>query len=470
MSSLFSALLLATSLLSPSHALNLIRPRDTTAPKVIRHEFQRRAIPDRFAQIRSDRNRILKRDGQTLDVELDNEEALYLFDASLGTPPQDFKLHIDTGSSDLWVNTAASDFCTQYAGNCRAAGTYAPNDSSTYEYVDSRFTITYVDGSGASGDYVSDRFAFGDVEIDALQFGVGYSSSKSVGVLGIGYAAHEVSADYGNTYPNLPQKLVQDGHINTNAYSLWLNDLDASQGEILFGGVNPEKYTGDLQTLPVIPEQGDIYAELIIALTAVGANGNQGSIANNLEYAALLDSGSSLMYLPNDIADAIFPAVGAEWDEEQGAAFVDCSLGTSDETLDLTFSSPTIQIPMNELVLTAGSNVCILGVARSGSSTLVLGDTFLRSAYVVYDLENNEISLAQTNFNSSGGSVQEITKENVPSATAVEDPVTDVPLPSGAAARSTNTANSESGAVAGARVGFGAVVFVAAGAALMAGL
>ena len=465
--SLFSALLLATNLLGGVEALNLLQPRtDGSAPKVVRHEIKRRHIPNRLAQMDADRRRMAKRDTEnTLDVELDNEEALYLMDASIGTPAQDVKLHIDTGSSDLWVNVADSQFCQENAATCQAAGLYSANDSSTYEYVDSQFTITYVDGTGSSGDYASDTFAFGGVSIDNLRFGIGYTSSKSVGVLGIGYAAHEVAASYGAPYSNLPQKLVEDGLISTNAYSLWLNDLDASTGEILFGGVNTEKYTGELQTVPIVPEQGGVYAELIIALTAVGANGNQGSISDNLRYAALLDSGSSLMYLPNDIADAIFPAVGAEWDENQGTAFVDCSLADSTETLDLTFSSPTIRIPMNELVLTAGADTCILGVARAGSSVPVLGDTFLRSAYAVYDLENNEISLAQTNFNSTGGTIQEITRSEVPGATAVQNPVTDVTLSSGGAARGTNMADSA--AVPRAAIGCGAALFAAVGAGLM---
>lgn len=468
MQSLFSALLLATNLLGGAEALNLLQPRDGQAPKVVSHTFERRHIPDRFRQMDADRHRMRKRQGsssgKTVGVALDNEEALYLFNGSLGTPEQDLLLHIDTGSSDLWVNTPGSQLCQQNAAACQQAGTYAPNDSSTYQYVDSRFSITYVDGSSATGDYVSDRFAFGDVEIESLQFGIGYEATKTVGVLGIGYAAREVSASYGQQYNNMPLQLVNQGAINTNAYSLWLNDLDASKGEILFGGVNSEKYEGELQTVPVIPEQGGIYAELIIALTAIGANGNVGSIADNLQYAALLDSGTSLMYLPDDIANAIFPAVGAEWDEQQGAAIVDCSLATSTETLDLTFSSPTIRIPMNELVLTAGENVCILGVARAGSTTLVLGDTFLRSAYVVYDLENHEISLASTNFNSTGGAIQEITRDKVPNATQVQNAVTDVPLPSGAAA----TPVSGSAAVPTAAVGYGAALFGAAGVGLMA--
>ena len=118
MPSLFSALLLATSLLGATDALNLLQPRDGEAPKVVGHEFHRREIPDRLKQMEIDRRRMRKRDGSsmTLDVELDNEEALYLLNGSLGTPPQDFALHIDTGSSDLWVNVAGSQYCQNNAG------------------------------------------------------------------------------------------------------------------------------------------------------------------------------------------------------------------------------------------------------------------------------------------------------------------------------------------------------------------
>ena len=38
----------------------------------------------------------------------------------------------------------------------------------------------------------------------------------------------------------------------------------------------------------------------------------------------------------------------------------------------------------------------------------ILGDFFLRSAYVVYDLENNLVGIAQTNMNSSSSNVLEV--------------------------------------------------------------
>lgn len=375
-----------------------------------------------------------------MTVTLDNEETLYFMNASIGTPEQKFRLHLDTGSSDLWVNAENSDLCQQDNGNaCSISGTYDANSSSTYNYLNNDFNISYVDGSGSSGDYATDVVKFGGVTIENQQFGIGYTSTSQEGIMGIGYPINEVAVAYngGRPYANVPQSLLNNGVISSNAYSLWLNDLDASTGSILFGGVNSDKYTGQLQTLPIVKEQG-VYAEFIIALTGVGMNGNANSLSSNLAVAALLDSGSSLMYLPNDVTQSIYNAVGASYDSQQGAAFVDCDMANDDTTIDFTFSSPTIRVAMNELVIVAGYErgqaVCILGIGPAGSSTPVLGDTFLRSAYVVYDITSNEISLAQTNFNSTSNNIMEITNSTgVPDATQVQNAVTSVAVSSGGA-------------------------------------
>jgi hypothetical protein len=64
-----------------------------------------------------------------------------------------------------------------------------------------------------------------------------------------------------------------------------------------------------------------------------------------------------------------------------------------------------------------------------------LGDTFLRSAYVVYDLANNEISLAQTDFNATSSSVKEIAAgpSGVPNAASVTGAVTSLSVTTGGA-------------------------------------
>jgi hypothetical protein len=405
---------------------------------VLSADIQRREVQN---PVKRDRLRRKRDTSGTIQETLDNLETLYFANASLGTPAQQLRFHIDTGSSDLWANAKNSALCQDSQNPCADSGTYDANSSTTYKFVNNEFNISYVDGSGASGDYATDIFHFGGQDLEGMQFGIGYDSSSSEGILGIGYATNEVQVVrfHGESYPNLPQLLVNQGIIRTNAYSLWLNDLDASTGSILFGGVDTSKYVGKLQTLPIIPEEDQKFAEFIVALTAMGANGKEGSIFQNQTVPVLLDSGSSLMYLPDEIVSAIYQNYNAQFDQRQGAAFVDCSLAQSSDTLDFTFSSPTISVPMNELVIVAGQSrsgqeICILGIGPAGDSTSVLGDTFLRSAYVVYDLDRNEISLAQTNFNATDSNVLEISNSTgVPDATGVPNAVSTVAVGPGGA-------------------------------------
>jgi hypothetical protein len=107
------------------------------------------------------------------------KETLYFCNITLGTPGQQFRLALDTGSSDLWCNTANSTLCSSQGDPCVTSGTYNSNSSSTYKFVSSDFNISYADGSGASGDYVTDTLSMSDVTLSNFQFGVGYTSSSS---------------------------------------------------------------------------------------------------------------------------------------------------------------------------------------------------------------------------------------------------------------------------------------------------
>ncbi|KAI0180035.1 aspartic peptidase domain-containing protein [Hypoxylon sp. FL1284] len=426
MKSTTTALAFAASLLAlPAEARNL---PSISQPKVINLSTQRRAVSDPIA-----RDRMRRRD--TTTATLDNQETLYFVNATLGTPPQPVRLHLDTGSSDLWVNTADSELCSERSAPCAFAGTYTANSSSTYGYVGSWFNISYVDGSGASGDYVTDTITIGETKLSDFQFGVGYESTSEQGILGIGYSANEVQVGRAgmDAYDNLPMKMVSSGQISRNAYSLWLNDLDASTGSILFGGVDTAQYTGSLQTLPIQSNNG-AFAEFLVTLTSLSL-GNK-NIADNQALAVLFDSGSSLSYLPNSMVEDIYNEVQAQYDSSVGGAYVPCALADETATLDFDFSGAKISVEMNELVLDLsspgqrgptlnGKPACLFGISPAGSGTNVLGDTFLRSAYVVFDLGNNQISLAQTNFNTTESRVTEIPSGSgaIPDATPVANAV-----------------------------------------------
>jgi len=136
--------------------------------------------------------------------------------------------------------------------------------------------------------------------------------------------------------------------------------------------------------------------------------------------AAILDSGTTITLLPDDIAAVVFEELGAEVSQELGAVVVPCALGTKNGTLKYQFGGqggPTIAVAVSQLVLPLtlpngrvpqypnGAAACQLGIQAAGNLPVLFGDTFLRSAYVVYDLDNNRIALAQTDFNATGSNV-----------------------------------------------------------------
>ena len=437
-------ILTATTLLTPLIPALQLLP-GTPSPRVVGVDIERRHVSAEEVVSR-DHARLRRR--QTVEQTLDNQDTLYFANLTLGTPPQSMRLHLDTGSSDLWVNVPDSALCSggyqQGISGCDG-GTYNADASSTHQVVNNDFNISYVDGSSANGQYVSDTITFGGVTIENFQFGLGEVSSSQQGVLGIGYAINEVQVNRAGLqpYPNLPVALVDGGQIQSNAYSVWLNDLDASTGTILFGGVNAAKYQGDLRTMPILQTYGNYY-QIVVALTGLTVSGNK-IRSDNLPSGVLLDTGATLTYLPNDIVTQIYNDVQAVFVGSSGAAYATCDQANRDSTLDFDFSGQKISVPYNELFLDAGTDnfgnpltfqdgsvACLFGVAPAQGGTVVLGDTFLRSAYVVFDLANNEISMAQTVFNATANNIREI-GTSVPGAAAINNPVTNVQAPTGGA-------------------------------------
>jgi len=135
---------------------------------------------------------------------------------------------LDTGSSDIWVESADSDLCRQSDDPCKITGTFDTDKSSTYKRVSGDFQISYVDGEYAQGDYGKDVFHLGDgTSVAGVQFGIGLESTSTEGIMGIGFEQNEVQVQRlgKDPYPGLTNLMVQQGLIKSQAYSLWLNDI-----------------------------------------------------------------------------------------------------------------------------------------------------------------------------------------------------------------------------------------------------
>jgi hypothetical protein len=190
----------------------------------------------------------------------------------------------------------------------------------------------------------------------------------------------------------------------------------------------------------------------------------------------VLDSGTSLTRLPQDLVNEIFVEVGASFDTN-GDPLVACKQSSSKSYFSFGFGGPNgavVNVSMSELVipgpvgkLTSGSNsgadACAFGILpldqNSDVQEFILGDIFLRSAYVVYDLVNNEVAMAQTVFNTTSSNVVPFASSGAPVPSSTPAPSQAEPDLQGAAVTATPKAYAASKGFTSAASGMGRPMF-----------
>jgi hypothetical protein len=164
-----------------------------------------------------------------------------------------------------------------------------------------------------------------------------------------------------------------------------------------------------------------------------------------------LDSMVSQTFLPTDIITELYQDLSVWWDGDQQLGRIDCAMKQKDYNITFTFINFSISSPLSDFIGNGYGDACEFNIVPSFGETSVLGDNFLRSVYVVYDLSNNEISMAPTNFDESEGQVLEIGSGAISisgvfeSATAVATVPTAVVSPTGVRyfpAKSTSSAST----------------------------
>ena len=353
---------------------------------------------------------------------------LYTTTALVGQPPQSISFLVDTGSAQLSIIDGNSPFCktkTYDIKECKAFGAFDSGRSQTFEPIDNSFFDTiFVDNQHISGIHATETMTFNGLTLEKYVFDFALTANTGHNTLGIGYARK----DAGNLlYPTFSERLLGTGRIKLNAYSVWLNSLEATSGLILYGGIDTAKIDGTLQTLPVygLTKVDDTTSvrELTVRLDGVTFGEFRCPTLR-----VLLDTGSSYTYLPPSFVLPIIRALNAIEDPQiPGLWFVDCGLRNYETPIVFTFGIGSdlvsIRVPMSSMVYDDtesegmkkdGVKLCELGLGAMGSDEDIgtLGSTFLRSAYTVYDLTNNQISLAQALY-SEASSVMEIPKEGV---------------------------------------------------------
>jgi len=329
-------------------------------------------------------------DGQvTHGVPISNyQDVEYYGPITIGTPPQKFTVIFDTGSSNLWVpSTHCSD------APCKNHSKYDSSKSTSFKKVGSKFSIQYGTGS-LTGIVSSDTVNFAGIDIPKQQFaesvnepGDTFTDAPFDGILGMGYDTISVN----NIVPPF-YSLVNSNALDAPVFGFWLSNdpSDKNGGQLTLGGTDSSHYTGDIQYTPVT-QQG--YWEVSIDSASIGGQDLDASGTG-----AAIDTGTSLIVVSTDAADAINSAINATQDAD-GDYTVDCSTIGSLPDFTITFSGVPYVLKGSDYIVKADGK-CISGFAgmdmpdSAGGPLWIVGDVFLRKYYSVYDLGNNQVGFA----------------------------------------------------------------------------
>ncbi|KAF3059606.1 Candidapepsin-1 [Daldinia childiae] len=376
--------------------------------------------------------------------------AAYFAELTIGTSdnPQTVNVLLDTGSFELWVNPNCS--ATNVQQFCDEFGHYDPTLSHTSKNLNKTFTIQYGLGS-ASGTYHQDDVFISGAKLPDQQFGVSNASSDVwFGILGLGHGKGHGVIDY----ESIVDSLAVQGYTDSKLFSLDLGGQPgptaAITGEIVFGGVDTNKYAGNLVKVPTDPNDAHYVATLNSISLHVPAS-SSGSVKtvsqnikaindSNLPLQVVVDSGTTLSLLPESVVSAIaagFP--GAEPDGNGGYK-VPCELrNTTEGRVDFELRGDgndkvKISVSYSDFIW-YGGNECFLGAwYTSNVGVWILGDTFLRGAYVTFDQSNNALYMA--NYVSCGESSNLVpvpagpdAAANIPGSCETAEPAQKLPSP-----------------------------------------
>ncbi|XP_074046429.1 pepsin B [Macrotis lagotis] len=317
-------------------------------------------------------------------------DSFYFGEISIGTPPQNFLVLFDTGSSNLWV---PSTYCqTQACSNHRR---FSPARSSTFSAGGQTYTLSY--GSGSLTVLLGyDTVTVQNIVVRNQEFGLSESEpvtpfyySDFDGILGMAYPAMAV----GNS-PTVMQGMLQQGQLSEPIFSFYFSRQPTQQygGELILGGVDPQLYSGQITWTPVTQE---LYWQIAIEEFAMG---NQATGWCTQGCQAIVDTGTFLLAVPQQYMNAFLQATGAQ-QAQNGDFVINCNYIQNMPTITFVINGSQFPLPPNAYVFN-NNGYCRLGIeatylpSPSGQPLWILGDVFLKEYYSVYDMANNRVGFA----------------------------------------------------------------------------
>uniref|UniRef100_A0A452FHV7 Pregnancy-associated glycoprotein-4 n=1 Tax=Capra hircus TaxID=9925 RepID=A0A452FHV7_CAPHI len=295
-------------------------------------------------------------------------DMLYMGNITIGTPPQEFQVVFDTGSSDLWV---PSSFCTILAcGEYRHPPIPSPT-SCICKWEHSSLPQI--------GNLVSTDQPFG---LTLKEYGFAHITFD--GVLGLNYP----NISYSGAIP-IFDKLKNEGAISEPVFAFYLSKDEQEGSVVMFGGVDHRYYKGELNWIP-LTKAGD----WIIRLDSISIK--RKVIACSGDCEAVVDTGATYIGGPRTLVNKIQKLIGAR---RRGNKYtISCSKINTLPSVTFTINGINYPMPGPAYILKDNAGRCCTTFqenrVRLSTESWFLGNVFLRVYFSVFDRGNDRIGLA----------------------------------------------------------------------------
>ncbi|KAA0705998.1 Cathepsin D [Triplophysa tibetana] len=321
-------------------------------------------------------------------------DAQYFGSISIGTPPQEFSVLFDTGSSNLWV---PSVHCSILDIACWTHHRYNSKKSSTYVQNGTEFSIRYGRGS-LSGFISQDTVALAGLKVPNQLFGeavkqpgIVFAMARFDGILGMGYPAISVDGitpvfDTAMAAKILPQ----------NVFSFYINRDPAGEvgGELMLGGFDQQYFDGDLHYVNVTRKA---YWQIKMDEVQVGST----LTLCKSGCQAIVDTGTSLITGPVQEIRVLQKAIGA-LPLLMGEYWIDCKRIPSLPAISFSMGGKMFNLTGEDYVFKVtrmGASICLSGfmamdIPPPAGPLWILGDVFIGRYYTVFDREADRVGFA----------------------------------------------------------------------------
>ncbi|NXR53192.1 PEPA protein, partial [Hippolais icterina] len=317
---------------------------------------------------------------EPLENYMDDE---YFGTISIGTPPQEFTVVFDTGSSNLWV---PSVFCSSPA--CRNHNRFNPSESSTFLSTNDTLFIAYGTGS-MTGVLGYDTVNVAGINVRNQIFGLAETEPGDFfyytpfdGILGLAFPSI-ASSGATPVFDNMMMENLVDRHL----FSVYLSRDSQDGSFVLFGAIDPYYTTRGISWIP-------LSAETYWQITMESVSINGAPVACSSGCQAIVDTGTTLLAVPIRAFRTLMRRLGASSNGE-----ISCEAISRLPDLIFHIHGREFPVPPRAYVLRS-NGYCSLGLQGMDTPTeegelWILGDVFIREYYVIFDRANNKVGLSR---------------------------------------------------------------------------